>query len=329
LVVTLGAGAVVLVNPAAAPYATLAVIYALIGLSLNILVGYLGQLSLGHQGFVGIGALFTAYATTQLTLPLPVALVVGAMVGSALALLIGVAALRVRGLYLALVTLVSGLVLQSTVFQISAFTGGGAGEPANRPDLLLGDNRFYWLCLAVLVVVLYLDSSLMRSKAGRAMLAIKDNESSAAAFGVNVVGYKLLAFVLSGTLAGLAGGLFAFSTQQFNGNDFNFPLALSFLIMTVVGGAGSRSGVVAGSVLFALLNVALADFGPFRAIAGLFPEPVQGNFRQFGVEVVSAILLLLTLVVQRRGLATITDPVVSWIVRSPAGVARRARSTGD
>jgi branched-chain amino acid transport system permease protein len=305
------------------------VIYALIGLSLNVLVGYLGQLSLGHQGFVGMGALFTAYATTALKLPLPLALLVGAIVGSALALLTGVAALRVRGLYLALVTLVTGLVLQSTVFQFSGFTGGGAGEPANRPGLLLPASHFYWLCLGVLIFVLYFDSSLMRSKAGRALLAIKDNESSAAAFGVNVVAYKLLAFVLSGTLAGLAGGLFAFSTQQFNGNDFNFPLALSFLIMTVVGGAGSRSGVVAGSVLFALLNVALADFGPFRAFASLFSEPLQGNFRQFGVEVVSAMLLLITLTLHRQGLATLTDPVVSWISRSPTRAVRHAVSAGD
>lgn len=284
----------------------------MVGLSLNVLLGYLGQLSLGHQGLVGCGALFAAYSATRLELPFPLAVIIGAASGAGSALLIGFAALRIRGLYLALVTLVFGLILESSLFQASAFTGGGAGQAANRPTMLLSAARFYELCLAVVIVLLYLDWRLVRSKAGRALLTIKEDERAAAAFGIDVVGYKLLAFTVSGVVAGLAGGLFAFANQQFNGNDFTFPLALTFVLMTVVGGAGSRAGVVMGSVLFALLHTWLATFGLFRSFASLFSGPLHDNVVQFGPDVIGSVLLVLTVLFNPEGLARVIDPLVRW-----------------
>ena len=300
-----------------ASYGTTAAVYVLVGLSLNVILGYTGQMSLGHQGLMGAGALFAAYLSTAHGLPFVPCLVIGAVAGAVFALIIGVVALRIRGLYLALVTLVVGITLQTSLFQVPALTGGGAGEPANRPNFLIANDRYYFLCVAVVIAALYFDSRLTGSKAGRALLTIKEDERVAAAFGINVVAYKLLAFVLSGMLAGLAGGLFAFASQQFNGNDFSFLLALTFVLMTVVGGAGSRAGVVAGSVLFAILQTWLASFFLFKNFAGIFPTTFGDNLLQFGPNLISALLLLVTLAINPRGLAQQLDPVYAWMKGGP------------
>lgn len=319
-------------NPAA--YGALAAIYVLVGLSLNIILGYVGQLSLGHQGLVGTGALAAAYLSTADGISFPLALLAGALAGALVAVIIGVVALRIRGLYLALVTLVVGVTLQSSLFQVSALTGGGAGEPANRPSLLLSNGRFYLVCIAACAIALYLDVSLTRSKAGRAFLAIKSDERAAAAFGINVTGYKLAAFVLSGVLAGVAGALFAFNSQQFNGNDFDLSLALTFVLMTVVGGAGSRTGVVVGSVLFALLHAVLVGLGFFKTFASVFPGSLAANVLQFGPDLVGALLLLVTLTANPGGLAQQLAPLVRWLGDRPlrqasGGSASNAVSTAE
>jgi len=123
----------------------------------------------------------------------------------------------------------------------------------------------------------------------------------------------LLAFVLSGAVAGLGGALFAFAYQQFNGNDFSFPLALTFLLMTVVGGAGSRWGVVVGAVLFALLHSALVAFPVFKAFAGIFGEPLHNNILQFGADLIAAVLLIFTVVRHPGGLSHSVDHFVKWL----------------
>lgn len=307
-----------------AAYATTAAVYVLVGLSLNVILGYTGQLSLGHQGLMGSGALFAAYMSTKHGVSFPVAVVIGGVVGASVALLIGFAALRIRGLYLALVTLVVGITLQGSLFEVPALTGGGAGEAANRPAVLSSNDRYYFVCVAVCVGAMYLDSRLVRSKVGRAFAAIKEDERVAAAFGVNVTGYKLLAFVISGCLAGVAGGLFAFSTQQFNGNDFSFLLALTFVLMTVVGGAGSRAGVAVGSILFAILHTFLANFFLFKDFAGIFSTGLHNNILQFGPDFISAVLLLITLAINPRGLAQQIDPIVRWMTGGELRFGTRA-----
>jgi branched-chain amino acid transport system permease protein len=315
-----------LIDSNTAAYATTAAIYVLVGLSLNVILGYTGQMSLGHQGLMGSGALFAAYLSTAQNLPFAMCLVVAAVAGAAFALIIGLVALRIRGLYLALVTLVVGITLQTSLFEVPALTGGGAGEPANRPNLLLANDRYYFVCVAVVIAAWYLDSRLTGSKAGRALLTIKEDERVAAAFGINVVGYKLLAFVLSGALAGVAGGLFAFSSEQFNGNDFSFLLALTFVLMTVVGGAGSRTGVVAGSALFAVLQTFLANFYWFKQFCNLFPGQLANNLLQFGPNLIAALLLLITLAVNPRGMAQQLEPIVTWMRGGPFRPADRSHA---
>lgn len=284
-----------------------AAIFAVIALSVNVILGYTGQLSLGHQGFVGAGAFAAAYGATVLGLPFAFTFVLAAVVGAVFALGIGAVALRITGLYLALITLVFGLTLERSLFEVPALTNGGAGQPADRPDWLLSNDNFYWFCLAALAVVLYVDWRLTRSKAGRALLALRENERVAEAFGVNVTSYKLLAFVLSGAIAGLGGALFAYREQSVVGVSFSFELALTFVLMTVVGGLNSRVGVVAGGSLFALLDYLLEKFHLTDLV-----EPLLGESAQFSGRFLGAFLLLLTLIFNPGGIAQQLKPITRW-----------------
>jgi branched-chain amino acid transport system permease protein len=300
-----------------------AAVFGLVALSMNVLVGYAGQVSLGHSAFVGIGAFGSAYALTEMQLPFPAALVVAALTGAVGALVIGAVALRLRGLYLALVTIVYAYFAQEVVFNIRSLTGGGAGQAAPRPSYLSTDLRFAYFCIAVLAVTLLFDWRLTASKGGRAIQALRDDERVAASWGINVTAFKLLAFLISGVIAGIAGGLLASIEQVAVPLDFQFSLSLTFLVMTVVGGAGSRWGVVQGGILFALLPTLLErahenfHVWPFTAIDAT-TEPAIG-----------ALLLLLTLIFTPGGIAQQQAHLLSWLsfrrwtdVRETAGIAQ-------
>ena len=222
--------------------------FAIVALSLNVLLGYTGQVSLGHSAFLGVGAFSAGYAITELELPWIMAQLVAIGIGVLAALVLGIVALRVKGLYLALVTLAYGLFAERVLFGIGPITQGGAGMPAARPEAIgLNDVAYAYICIAALVLVWILDWRLTSSKAGRAIQAIRDSEKVAASWGINVTGYKLLAFVISGALAGLAGGLFASIEQIVSNLTFTFTLSLTFLLMVVIGGVGSRLGGVAAT----------------------------------------------------------------------------------
>ena len=304
-------------------YAEQAAIYAVIGLSLNVIIGYTGQLSLGHNGFVGIGAFTAAYALTKQGVPFELTFLLAGVVTAVFALLIGLVALRITGLYLSLITLVFGLTLETTLFEVEEFTNSGAGQPADLPEFFLNEPKYYyWLCLAILAVVLYLDWALLRSKVGRALLALKENERVAEAFGINVVGYKLLAFTFSGLIAGVGGAMFAYYSGSVIGTSFGFQtyLFLTFVLMVVVGGAGSRVGVVIGSAFFGLLDYFLEE----TAIKGAVLDNVFGIFgeagkaaEQFAPQFLGALLLILTLVFNPGGIAQQLRPLTRWLSGKP------------
>ena len=289
--------------------ATVAV-FGMVALSLNVLVGYAGQVSLGHSAFLGIGAFGAGYVLTELALPWEVAVAVAVALGAAVALLLGVVALRVRGLYLALVTLALGLFAERVLFGIEPLTGGGAGQTADRPPWAMGDLAYAYVCYAGLAVVWLLDWRLTDSKAGRAIRALRDDERVAASWGIDVTRYKLLAFVLSGAVAGLAGALFASITEVVSPLTFSFMLSLTFLMMVVVGGIGSRIGVVIGASLFTALPNLL------DALHEAAPRfPLDGSAAQ----VFGAVLLLAVLVRFPGGIAQLLDPFVRWCTfRQPA-----------
>ena len=297
-----------------APIAQDAAIYAIVGLSLNILLGYTGQLSLGHNGFYGIGAFAAAYALTVREVPFAVTFVVAGLAGAVFALVMGVVALRITGLYLALITLVFGLTLEDSVFQVSWLTNGGAGQPADRPSWLYDETNYFYFCLAFLAVALYLDWVLLRTKTGRALLALKENERVAEAFGINVTAFKLLAFVLSGTLCGVAGALFAYRVGLVVGSGFGFNLALTFVLMTVVGGLGSRVGVVLGAVLFASLGYALDNTWLHDATRFVFRFE---NAEQYLAGFIGALGLIVTLIQFPGGIGQQVSPITRWLSGKP------------
>lgn len=297
-------------RPAYVDVAAEAVIFAIVGLSLNILIGYTGQLSLGHQGFFGVGAFAAAYVGTVHDFPFALTFVVALVMGALIALLLGLVALRITGLYLALITLVFGLTLEGSLFEVEEFTNAGAGQPADRPTWLFDSDSFYYFCLGFLVVALYIDWRLVRTKAGRALLALKENERVAEAFGINVTVYKLLAFMLSGAMAGVGGALFAYLIGNVTGNDYSFFLALTFVLMTVVGGLGSRVGVVLGAFLFASLDFWIHEPVIAQYVNKVF---VTDNMQQYAAQFIGAIGLLLTLIFNPGGIAQQISPFTRWL----------------
>lgn len=309
-----------------------AAVFAVVALSMNVLMGYAGQVSLGHQAFVGVGAFTAAYFLSEADLPYPVALLASVATGGGTAVILGAVALRIRGLYLALVTIAYGLFAQEVIFNIRKLTGGGAGLRAPRPGLFDSDIAYVYFCAGVLALVLVFDWRLTATKAGRAIEALRDDERVAASWGVNITAYKLLAFVISGSIAGLAGALFAGIEQVVTPVDFSFTLALTFVLMTVVGGLGVRSGVVQGGIFFAVLPTLLDKahanwhFFPFTQFDALW-EPLIG-----------ALLLILTLVYFPGGIAQQQEHVRRWLsfgpfradpVVDPALGGRRRRGDGD
>jgi branched-chain amino acid transport system permease protein len=292
-----------------------AAIFASVALSMNMLTGYLGQLSLGHQAFFGIGAFVAATIVTSNGLPFIAGLVVGALSGAVSAVILGGVALRITGLYLAIVTLAYGLLAENSLFLIRALTGGGAGLPADRPAGFTSNRAYAYICLVVLAILFAFDWRLMKSKAGRAILAIRDDEKVAASFGINVTGYKLLAFVLSGTYAGLAGALFAFQIGNVVASPFNLALALTFVLMAVVGGLGNRVGVVIGGAFFATIENILELVHEYLIItpAGWVGWELGHGLDPTLAPVIGAGLLVITLIQFPGGIGQQISPIQNWI----------------
>ena len=294
---------------------SLAVIYAIGGLSLNVLLGYAGQISLGHQAFVGLGAFTSAYVVTNLQMSFWLAIAVAAGFGAVQATLLGAVSLRLTGLYFALVTLAYGTFAEESLFGIAAITGGEGGKPAPRPLGFEDGYSYYYLCLGFLALVLWMDWRLTRSKAGRALDALRENPRVASSYGINVKAYILVAFALSGIFAGIAGSLLAHHDEVIVGSSFDFRLALLFILMTVVGGLRNRVGVVIGSVFFALLEekllVEMLDFGWFSLEH--FLDATIGLPVDFVGLIVGPVLLLLTITMYPGGIGQQVAPIRLWL----------------
>jgi branched-chain amino acid transport system permease protein len=298
---------------------SLAVIYAIIGLSLNIVLGYVGQVSLGHHGFVGIAAFVAAYYVTEKAGCTPeagcnmaaftTAMVLAAASGAIAAGLLGIVALRIRGLYLALITLAYGFVAETSIFEIAFLTRGGAGMPAARPNTFDSDTQFAFLTMGFLALVIFLDWRMIRSKVGRAILSLKHSEPVAASYGINVTAYKVIAFVMSGLFAGIGGGLYAFRSENVVSNDFQFAIALLWVLMVVIGGLGNRTGVIIGSAFFALFPF-LVEIS--STLEHFVTDTLNRNSSYLPL-VIGPALALLTLIQFPGGIAEQISPITRWL----------------
>ena len=234
----------------------------ILAVSLSLVVGFLGELSLGHAGFMCVGAYLggkvAALLEDSLGNGLPtflIALLVGGGVAAVCGIIIGIPALRLRGDYLAIVTLAFGEIVKSLFQNTSDETFGGAlGLPTPRFD-----KKYLFIIAFVLVLItLAVVQNFIRSKHGRAVTAIRDNEIAARASGINVTKYKLLAFTLSATFAGIAGVLYSFSNYTVQSAKFGYNYSIEILVMVVLGGMGSINGSIIAAALITFLNTKLA-----------------------------------------------------------------------
>ena len=245
-------------------------IYAVLLFGLDIVVGYTGQVSLGHAGLFGIGAYTAGVLFFKLGAPflviLPVSIAVTALFGAVLAL----PALRVSGPYLAMVTLAFGTIIQILINEMSFLTEGPMGIKLTKPYLLgvkLDEQSFYWVVCAMLALSLVVVHRVLRSQLGRAFEALRGSPVASDCMGVSVYKYKVYAFVISAGFAGLAGCLYAYSEQYISPNTYNNELTVMFLLAIIMGGRKTRLGALLGATIIVLLPKLLDDLDMFRTVS--------------------------------------------------------------
>jgi branched-chain amino acid transport system permease protein len=245
-------------------------IYAVLLFGLDIVVGYTGQVSLGHAGLFGIGAYTAGVLFFKLGAPflviLPVSIAVTALFGAVLAL----PALRVSGPYLAMVTLAFGTIIQILINEMSFLTEGPMGIKLTKPYLFgvkLDEQSFYWVVCAMLALSLVVVHRVLRSQLGRAFEALRGSPVASDCMGVSVYKYKVYAFVISAGFAGLAGCLYAYSEQYISPNTYNNELTVMFLLAIIMGGRKTRLGALLGATIIVLLPKLLDDLDMFRTVS--------------------------------------------------------------
>lgn len=244
-------------------------INVILAVSLNVATGYLGQLPLGHAGFMAVGAYTCALFTKYSTLPEPVAFATGLALGAAMAcvfgILIGIPALRLSGDYLAILTLGFGEIIRITLNNIDNVLGFslfyGAKGLKNIPKY--SDLLSVFLCV---VLTCFFIHTMLKSRHGRAVLAIRDNEIAAESCGIQTTYYKVMAFSFSAAFAGLAGGLYACYIGVLDPANFDFMKSIEILVMVVLGGMGSMLGSILSATVLTILPEALRSFADYRMV---------------------------------------------------------------
>ena len=230
---------------------TFVLIYGIVGLGLMLLAGYTGLFSMGHAAFLGVGA-YTQAALCGLGWPFPLALACAAALSAAAGLLVGLPALRVKGIYLGMATLSFGFIVEEVFARWESVTGGNAGKHVQAPDFFgwKADSAesFYFVCLVIAVASTLGILNLLRSPTGRAFVAIRDSEISAQSMGIHLARYKSLSFALSAALAGMGGALYAHKLQFISPDQFDILQSIDLLLMIVIGGLGSVHGAFLGAL---------------------------------------------------------------------------------
>ena len=322
-----------LIAPARTQLATLILIYAIVGASLVVLTGWAGQISLGQVAFMGFGGATTGILVTAHGVDLFVALACGALVAAATAVVIGIPALRISGPFLAVVTLAFALASANYFLVPRYFPWFDPQKSIARLPLfgrigITSDREMYYVCLVLLVAVLVALSTLRKSHAGRAMIAGNQNRLATQSFGINTVRVNLVAFAVSGAVAGLAGGLFVIQQEAYNFSAFPAEYGLVFFTMVVIGGLGSIPGAVLGAVyvygtqyLLAPGYQVLATGAGILLLLILLPGGLGGLFYSWRDRLLRALArrrgLVVPSLVADRMTAAESLPAFSVAVRSP------------
>lgn len=234
-----------------------------LAVSLNLVVGFLGELSLGHAGFMCVGAYIGCYFAMAISstvknplIVIILSMLVGGLVAAVFGFIIGLPALRLKGDYLAIVTLAFGEIVRNIFKNVKLF-GGAMGMQTNK--ISYDAKKLYIISFVVVLVMLFLVQNLIRSKHGRAITAIRDNEIAAHAMGINVTYYKLLVFVIAAFFAGVAGVMYGFQVSPIEQSFFSYNYSIEILVMVVLGGMGNIGGSIAAATLITYLNFFLQD----------------------------------------------------------------------
>jgi branched-chain amino acid transport system permease protein len=264
----------------------------IVAIGLNLLVGYTGQISLGHAGFFAIGAYSTVILMAKAHLPFLLALPLSALATALFGFLLGLPALRLEGPYLSIATLGFGLTITQVIGRIEFF---GGRQGLHTPELVIGpwhldsDRDFYYLLITITVLLTLAARNLIKTKVGRAFIALRDADIAAETIGVNLMYYKTLAFAVSAFYTGMAGGLYAFVLRFIEPQIFTLLMSILFLAMVVVGGLGSIFGSVAGACLLSWLDLELRNILSIPYL-GEWLEALSKNF--FSITGVSNIQLI-------------------------------------
>ena len=249
----------------------MALLNAVVVVGLNLLLGFAGQISLGHAAFYGLGAYTSAILTATCGWPVGLGIVAGAVGSACVAWVIGIPTLKLRGNYLAMATLGFGIIVYIVFNETIGLTGGPSGFTDIPSLTVLGfefasDLSWYWLMAGVLMAVLAVSLNLIDSKVGRALRAIHTSEKAAQTTGIDIARYKLFIFVLSGAMAGLAGAFYAHYLNFVAPSSFGFHFSITLIVMVVLGGMASVWGAVAGAVFLTVLPEFLRAFENIETI---------------------------------------------------------------
>lgn len=257
-------------NPYYIHLAETILIYAILLFGLDIVVGYTGQVSLGHAALFGIGSYTTGVLVFKLGVPFFIAVPASIAVTAVFGALLALPALRVTGPYLAMVTLAFGTIVQILINEMTFLTEGPLGIKVPKPSFFgakLGEVAYFYVVAVMMVLSLIVVHRILKSHLGRAFQALRDSPVASDCMGVSVYRYKVYAFVISAGLAGLAGSLYTYSEEYISPNTYNFELTILFLLAVIMGGRKTRTGALLGALIVVMLPSLLSDIELFRQIA--------------------------------------------------------------
>lgn len=293
-------------------------INVILATSLNLINGFTGQFSIGHAGFMAVGAYSSAFFTVTYgkavegafgflgetlaaSVVLLIAILIGALVAALAGLMVGIPSLRLKGDYLAIVTLGFAEIIRIVILNIDA-VGGATGYTVP------GYANFFWIGVFALVTVVVIHN-IVKSDAGRALISIREDELAAEAMGVNVTRYKITSFVIGSSFAGIAGVLFAHYNKFLSTNDFQFIKSFEIIIMIVIGGMGSMTGAILGAIIVTLLPELLRLLPEFQIGDTVF------KFADLRL-VIFALILILTMILRPQGILGTNEFGLSWLRRA-------------
>ena len=282
-------------------------IAAIAAIGLNILIGFTGQISLGHGAFFGVGAYTGAIFATALHLPMFVSVPAAGLVTAGIGMIFGIPSGRLKGLYLTIATLAGQFIIEYVLIHWESLTKGTMGitlPPARLLGLpVAGDIGFYYIIFIALAGMVWIAINLMRTRYGRAFIAIRDNDRAAEGMGIPIFPYKLLSFGISSFYAGFAGALWAFYMGSITAEPFNLGLSVEYIAMVIIGGLGSISGSIFGAVFITLLNETLRFATELLMNTGIVSQSGLNvaPLREF----VFGLAIVLFILLEPRGLAEV------------------------